>query len=140
MNLLRMAINKLPVKIVYNDRWSEGQSTSIIRGLGELPDTTRACFFFLSDQPQIPQELVKKVIDRYDDKKSFITAPRVLGRRANPVLFDRATFPELLKLKANAGGRVIFDRYVVDYLDWEDESILIDVDTEESYQQLLRLK
>jgi len=133
------AVKDLPVLIAYNDEWNVGQSSSIKRGLEELPETTKACIFLLSDQPQIPNSLISVILKRFNEHRSAIIAPRVNGKRGNPVLFDRSTFPELLKLKGNEGGRMIFDRREVDYIEWDDESILIDVDTEESYQQLLRL-
>lgn len=133
-------VNDLPLIITYNDGWKVGQSSSIRRGLEELPETTQACLFLLSDQPQIPISLVRLIIKRFNEHKSAIIAPRVNGKRGNPVLFDRSTFPELLKLKGNEGGRMIFDKHEVDYIEWDDESILIDVDTEESYQKLLRLQ
>ena len=33
------------------------------------------------------------------------------GQRGNPVLFDRRTFPELLALQGDTGGRPVIDRY-----------------------------
>jgi molybdenum cofactor cytidylyltransferase len=60
----------------------------------------------------------------------------VLDRRANPVLFDRATFPDLMALKGDVGGRGVFSKYKVTYLPWYDEALLLDVDTPEQYQRL----
>ncbi|MBW7918094.1 MAG: nucleotidyltransferase family protein, partial [Anaerolineales bacterium] len=60
-------------------------------------------------------------------------------RRANPVLFDRVTFADLLQLKGDVGGRAIFHKYKVDYLPWHDETLLLDVDTPEDYERLRRL-
>jgi molybdenum cofactor cytidylyltransferase len=60
------------------------------------------------------------------------------GRRANPVLFDRVTFPDLMSLQGDAGGRQVFAHYPVAYVPWLDASLLLDVDTREDYARLLQ--
>jgi CTP:molybdopterin cytidylyltransferase MocA len=67
-----------------------------------------------------------------------IIAPLVLEeRRANPVLFDKVTFPDLLKLTGDIGGRAIFSKYKVEYIPWHDDRVLLDVDKPEDYQRLV---
>jgi CTP:molybdopterin cytidylyltransferase MocA len=53
------------------------------------------------------------------------------------VLFDRRTFPDLLSLTGDVGGRALFGQYPVCWLPWNDASVLFDVDTAEDYQALL---
>ncbi len=65
-----------------------------------------------------------------------ILAPMVAGQRANPVLFDRLTFPDLMALNGDVGGRAIFGKYQVTYLPWHDEGLLLDVDTPEDLERL----
>ncbi len=62
------------------------------------------------------------------------------GRRANPVLFDAATFPDLLSLNGDIGGRAVFSKYRATWVPWHDPAILIDVDSPEDYQKLLQLE
>jgi len=64
-----------------------------------------------------------------------IVAPLVAGQRANPVLFDRVTFPDLMALTGDVGGRAIFSKYPVKYLTWHDESLLVDIDTPEDMKK-----
>jgi molybdenum cofactor cytidylyltransferase len=130
------ALDGLPVGVVYNTDWRSGQSTSIQKGVKELGDDIAACIFFMSDQPQIKRELVTKIIKKYAIDDSQIIAPRVKGIRGNPVLFDRSTFSGLMSLKNNQGGRELFTQHAVTFVEWQDESILLDVDTLEDYQQL----
>ena len=68
---------------------------------------------------------------------SPIVAPLVQGQRSNPVLFDRVTFPELMSITGDLGGRAIFSKFPVAYVPWHDESLLIDVDTPEDLKRLL---
>ncbi len=66
-----------------------------------------------------------------------ILAPMVIDQRANPVLFDRITFADLMQLKGDTGGRGIFDKYRIEYLPWHDDRLLLDVDTPEQYARLI---
>jgi molybdenum cofactor cytidylyltransferase len=69
---------------------------------------------------------------------SAIVAPLILEeRRGNPVLFDRVTFPDLLSLQGDVGGRAIFHKHKVEFLPWHDDALLLDVDTPEDYQRLI---
>lgn len=130
------------VMVTVNTHWAEGQSTSIRSGLDSLDiwKDIDACIFFMSDQPQIPVRLVKKIIKKYIHDRPMIVAPRVEGRRGNPVLFDHSTFKALRKSEGNEGGRRLFEEYPVTYVEWKDASILIDVDTLDDYQKLKGLE
>jgi len=65
-----------------------------------------------------------------------VIAPMVLDQRANPVLFDRVTFRDLMALEGDVGGRALFSQYKVSYLPWHDAALLLDVDTPEHYRRL----
>jgi molybdenum cofactor cytidylyltransferase len=132
-------LNDLPVSIIYNPEYQQGQSTSIIKGVLSLPENIGAAIFLLADQPQIPEEIMRALTEAHMNKMSPILAPLVLEeRRANPVLFDRITFPDLLKLQGDIGGRAIFSNYKVEYISWHDDRLLLDVDKPEDYQRLVK--
>jgi molybdenum cofactor cytidylyltransferase len=136
------SLQGLPVSQVHNLDWEAGQSTSISAGLLTLPIETGAALFILTDQPRLTSHLIRMLVDLHARTAAPIVAPRVGGRRANPVLFDRSLFPELLKLEGDVGGRVFFSpesRYKAAWLDWEDRGLLLDIDTPEDYQKLLEL-
>jgi molybdenum cofactor cytidylyltransferase len=134
---VREAVINLHLEVVYNATWSDGQSTSLVKGLQAVDPGTGGVIFFLADQPQVPAVLIRSLIERHTQTLSPLVAPQVAGRRANPVLFDRVTFPELLTLEGDEGGRVLFSRHPVTWLPWLDESLLMDVDTQADYQRLL---
>ncbi len=99
-----------------------------------------AAVFLLADQPQIPAELVRMLVDTHAATLSPLVAPRVNGRRANPVLFGILTFPDLLALSGDTGGRLLFTEpthYPIAWVDWPDDRILLDVDTLDDYNHLL---
>jgi molybdenum cofactor cytidylyltransferase len=135
---IEVSLADLPIKVVQNTNYSQGQSSSIKAGLQAVPDKNGACIFLLADQPQIPPEVIRALTEAHSRELSPIIAPLVLEeRRANPVLFDKITFPDLLKLEGDTGGRAIFSKYRVEYLPWHDDRLLFDVDKPEDYQRLV---
>lgn len=130
-------LQDLPVTIVYNPEYEAGQSTSVKAGIKSLPPNTGSAIFLLADQPQIPVEVIKALIDSHASERQSILAPLVLEeRRANPVLFDRIAFPDLMQLTGDVGGRGIFDKHRVSYLPWHDDILIFDVDKPEDYERL----
>jgi molybdenum cofactor cytidylyltransferase len=92
--------------------------------------------FLLTDQPQITPAILHALVEEHAATLAPVIAPMVLDQRANPVLFDRVTFPDLMKLEGDVGGRGIFSKHKVSYLIWHDDAMLLDVDTPEHYQRL----
>ena len=145
---VEFAIKDLPITIVRNEGWQSGQASSIRAGLQALPppslhDTSPksegvgSAIFLLTDQPQIETEIIQALIEHHATELYPIVAPLVrMERRANPVLFDRVTFHDLLKLEGDVGGRAIFSKYPVEYLPWHDDNLLFDVDKPEDYMRL----
>jgi molybdenum cofactor cytidylyltransferase len=134
------AVNGLDVSIVRNDDWQSGQGTSIRAGVQALPGKpkTGACVFLLADQPQIPASVIRALIETHANGLYPIVAPLVLmEQRANPVLFDRVTFPDLLALDGDVGGRAIFSKHKVEFMPWHDDILLLDVDKPEDYKRLV---
>jgi molybdenum cofactor cytidylyltransferase len=130
------ALEGLPIRIARNNEWQKGQSGSIQAGLRRLPGQTGAAIFLLADQPQIQPTLIQALVDEHTRSMAAILAPLVAGQRANPVLFDQLTFPDLMALSGDVGGRGIFSKYQLAYLPWHDESLLMDVDTPEDLERL----
>jgi molybdenum cofactor cytidylyltransferase len=93
--------------------------------------------FLLTDQPHVTASVIRALVEKHAEGLYPIVAPMVIDRRANPVLFDRKTFSDLLTLEGDVGGRAIFHKYRVEYLPWHDDRLLLDVDTREQYQRLI---
>ncbi|MBI3150525.1 MAG: putative selenium-dependent hydroxylase accessory protein YqeC [Chloroflexi bacterium] len=135
---IESCLKDLPVSIVHNPEFKQGQSTSIKTGVEALPKSVGAAVFLLSDQPQIPGAVIRALTEAHAKELQAVIAPLVLEeRRANPVLFDRVTFPDLLQLTGDIGGRAIFSKYKVEYMPWHDDILLLDVDKPEDYQRLV---
>lgn len=141
------AVQGLGVKIVRNMSWEKGQGSSIREGIlsitpAPLPlgEGHGGCIFLLTDQPQVSASIIHALKEKHAEGLHPIVAPMVMDRRGNPVLFDRVTFPDLLSLEGDIGGRGIFHKHKVEYIPWHDDSLLMDVDTPEQYEQLVSNK
>ncbi len=148
------AVHGLPVTVIRNANWQQGQSTSIQAGLQAIRvpalrdsspkffefgggwEGVGAAIFLLADQPQVMPTVIQALIEQHACTLAPIIAPLVAGQRANPVLFDRLTFPDLMSLSGDVGGRAIFGKHRVNYMPWQDEALLLDIDTPEDFQKL----
>jgi len=104
--------------------------------MGEECRGEGAAIFLLADQPQVTPMVLRALVEQHSAELAPIVAPLVAGQRANPVLFDRVTFPDLMALTGDVGGRAIFSKYSPTYLPWHDESLLVDVDTPDDLRRL----
>lgn len=136
---IESVLKGMPVEIVHNSDWEKGQSTSLRCGVSALPDTTEAAILFLGDQPQLPHNLIEKMITEYRTHAPatpiFIASSQ--GKRGNPVLFDRSVFQELEHVEGDAGGRMIFEKHPVQYIPVESTDVLTDIDSPEDYQKFI---
>ncbi|GAP14697.1 probable selenium-dependent hydroxylase accessory protein YqeC [Longilinea arvoryzae] len=133
--------NQYPNIILLNNPIRQsGQSTSIRLGIQSLPQNIGGAVFLLCDQPQIPAQLVHNLVERHARMHAPVIAPRVGDKCANPILFDRCTFADLLALEGDTGGRSLFSKYPIETVPWSDGNILLDVDTFEDFDRLRKLE
>jgi molybdenum cofactor cytidylyltransferase len=136
---VRDALAGLPVDTVVNPAWAEGMSTSVQEGLRVLRSEIGAALVVLADQPALVPELIRALVDRYRATGALIVAPFYGGQRGNPVLFDRALFPELLAVQGDRGGRRVIARYrgQVERVLVDDVAVMADIDTRQDYVKIL---
>jgi molybdenum cofactor cytidylyltransferase len=136
------ALAGLPVQIVLNGAWAEGMSSSIREGLRALRPEIQAVLLVLGDQPALTPELLELLVARYRATGAPVVAPFYRGQRGNPVLFDRSLFPELSAVQGDSGGRLLLDRHRddVERVDLDDPAVILDIDSPQDYQGLLRVE
>jgi molybdenum cofactor cytidylyltransferase len=127
------------VTIVVNQIFPAGQSTSLKAGLRALTNESEAALFLLGDQPLITPQTINQIIAAYQASRSPIVVPVYEGRRGNPALFSRETFPGIERLSGDRGARPLFEEYAGRLLSLPvaDPDIIFDVDTEADYRRLL---
>lgn len=133
------ALADLPLRIVHNAAFLEGQSTSLRAGIAAVDRAADAALILLADQPLLQVRTIDVLIGTYNTTNASIIVPRYGGRRGNPVMFRRALFPVLSAITGDQGARQVIEDHQtqVAWVDVADEGVSLDIDTPDAYQQLL---
>jgi len=124
-------LGERPLEIVFNERWAEGQSTSMKAGLTALPPHVGAALFPLADQPGVTPAVIDAIIATYQHTLAPIVWPEFEGQRGNPVLFDRCLFAEMNQVTGDIGARPVLKAHQAqaERVAVSEPGILYDIDT-----------
>lgn len=126
------------VKVVFNPFYQQGISSSLKAGLLASHPLAQGIIFALGDQPFITAEVYNTLIESYACKLNLVTCPLFKGKRGNPVLFDRRTWPLLMELNGDKGGKQIFTflpEKEIFNVETSCPGVLQDIDTPEDFQK-----
>lgn len=139
--ILRKEIEDLPVKIVVNENWTDGMSSSIKIGLSELikKENPDAAVVMLCDQPLVTAETLRKLRDAFVRAGKPIAACRYRNTVGVPALFSDEIFAELMNLRESGGAKKIIEKYAGKTALIDAPEAAPDVDTAEDYENFLRL-
>jgi molybdenum cofactor cytidylyltransferase len=134
---IQASIDGRNVKIVINERYSEGIASSLAAGLAALAPQISAAFIVLADQPLVLPNTLDQLIAAYESTRAPIVMPTHNGARGNPVLLDRSIFPEITALRGDVGARAIFANHMeeIQKVPVEDPGILVDFDNQEDWEK-----
>jgi CTP:molybdopterin cytidylyltransferase MocA len=79
---------------VLNERYREGQLSSLRRGLAELTDVD-AVIVALVDQPHVASEVVARLVSEFQSSRAPVIRPVWKGRGGHPILLSSEAFPEV---------------------------------------------
>ena len=127
-------------RMVINENWRAGISSSIRSGLGAMDHRSEAALFLLGDQPRLTTSGIQCVLQAYYGTTRPIVVPTYRGQRGNPALFDRRFFPTLREMKGDVGGRQVSDSFPDQVLAVEMPSAdwFLDIDTLADYERYRR--
>lgn len=99
-------VDDLDVSIRENERYTDGQSTSIRVGVRTAEKRgADAVLIALGDMPWVNRTTCDLLVEAHDRYVADILAAAYRGRRGNPVLFDARHFDALADLDGDSGGR-----------------------------------
>lgn len=125
---VRSALADLDVQFVENERYRQGQGTSVAAGVVAAGDAD-AVLIALGDMPHVDPASVDRLLEVYRAGAWSALAAAVDGRRGNPVLFDRRHFETLRSLDGDRGGRdVLLGASDGALVETGDPDVLRDVD------------
>ena len=128
-----------PVYVARNYEWKEGMASSICCGLKALLDISpaaNAVIIMVCDQPFVSASLLYELINEQKERGKKIVASKYANTIGPPVLFHKSFFPELMKLKGDAGARKIIVQHMDDVVTVLFPGGTIDIDTTEDYEAL----
>ena len=117
------------------------QSDTIRVGLETAEDRNwEGCMFLAGDQPLVTAGTVKRLIETFAARPEQPCRAAWQGNAANPVIFPSACFGALKKLQGDEGGRQVLRnmKTAISLAEVEDVSELVDIDTLQDYQQMIR--
>jgi molybdenum cofactor cytidylyltransferase len=141
-DVMRRQIEHLPIDIVINTEYKNGQLSSLQTAIRHIERDNRCdgMLVHLVDHPYIDRRLVDLMIQRFYETKKLIVVPRHQGKRGHPVIFSRELFGELLNAPVDQGAKVVVNAHRQETLEieWQDEGITLDIDTPELYRRHVR--
>ncbi|MUG98632.1 NTP transferase domain-containing protein [Scytonema sp. UIC 10036] len=137
--LIRPEVESSNVRIVENDRWSEGMSTSIQSGMEALNDDVEAVVLMLCDQPFVSTQTINQLVNVFQATDGQIVASEYGGVQGVPALFKRNLFAELLTLSGAAGARQVIKQNAEKVFSLPFPNGIFDLDTRNDYEQFQKL-
>ncbi len=125
-----------PVRYLTNERRAEGQATSIQAAVRALAERAEAILFLAGDMPLVRPAHLDRLIERFEAGAAVVWTEDG-GRRGIPALFGRETFPALLGLTGDSGGRTLAGKFPEAVVSTSEKELL-DVDTPEDYLEAKR--
>lgn len=140
-NLIVPVIDKYPVTIFNNNDWESGMGSSISLVISQIiqkfPDADGVLITLL-DQPLITTSYIEKMLGTFEsDSQQIIASCSTSGWTGVPVIFDKCYFEDLAELSNDEGAKKITKRYEKNVILLDGCEILEDMDTMQTYQQLL---
>ena len=127
-------------QIAYNPNWKQGMAGSIYTGISLLPDTVDGNMIVLGDMPLLTTHTLKQLIEQfyvYEGKQ--IIYPVYSGQQANPVIFPRKYFSEILSSTGDRGCKKVLKQYPDDAtgISIDSEEVILDCDTKDDYFRII---
>jgi len=111
---LRTHCNGLPVEVLFNEEYATGMASSLKLGIHAVGERADAAMIFLADQPLVPNQLVRQMIDVYlahREKGIWIVRPEYKGLAGHPVLIDAQLYPQFERIQGDEGGKKVIKQY-----------------------------
>lgn len=130
------ALAGLGLAFAHNPDYAQGLASSLKAGIAALPVDVPGALVLLGDMPAVAPALIDSLIEAFADRPDALAvAPRLQGRRGNPVLLSQALFPAIADLEGDEGARRLLaqsapERIIA--LDVSGSAAALDVDTPQS--------
>jgi molybdenum cofactor cytidylyltransferase len=138
--ILEKELDEKKVHIADNQEWKEGMASSVRCGITTLlhiAPSVNGVIIMVCDQPFVSSALLNELIAVQKNTGKAIVTSQYENAIGPPALFHKSIFPELMKLKGDAGARKIMEQRSNDVATVLFKKGDIDIDTEADYRSLL---
>ncbi len=133
-NLVSNEIRDLPVTIVENFNYHEGQMTSVHTGIKALTKETDGIIICLSDLVLLEHSDLRALHLAFDNCKTSIMVPQYQGERGNPIILAYSQRQGILQGHKNLGCRKLIQNKPEEVTVFEasNDHVTFDLDTPEA--------
>jgi len=136
-----VAAEARPYRVITIDTSDPALSTSLKAGIAALGDDVSAALVCLADMPFMSVGLIHRIMAA-DRPGTLAVVPRHREQLGNPVLINRALWPEIMALTGDRGARGIWEAHLdkVAFVEADSATPFLDIDTVadlEKAQQIL---
>jgi molybdenum cofactor cytidylyltransferase len=136
---MRGLLAGLPLRLIENPHYREGQMSSVHCGIGALTGPCDGVMICLADQPLLTPADIDMLIEAFARcPRGGVLVPTYAGRRGNPVVLDYAQRAAILAGERNLGCRHLIERRpeLVTTCAMPDNHVVFDLDTPGDYAAL----
>lgn len=127
-------------EIIYNSHWQSGMASSIYSGISALPKNIDGNMIVLGDMPMLSKNTLDLLIDEFIVQHGdHIIYPIYEERQANPVIFPKKYFQEILSTTGDHGCKKVLKQYPDNAVGVSIglPEVVFDCDDEDDYFRLL---
>lgn len=137
----RELLTELPVTVVVNEHYQQGQMSSVHAGMKALSADCDGIMVCLSDQPLLESADINALIEAFAQRShGSVLVPTYQGQRGNPIVMAYQHRQAILSGDRNLGCKRLIEKnpQLVCSVEMDNEHFVFDVDTPEDYAELVR--
>ena len=137
---LLAVLKPLQARVITNPHFERGMYTSVQVAVDTFEPEVDAFFILPVDSPLVSSVTIKKMLSAYGKGRQKIIYPVFAGQRGHPPLIWAGYKKEILGEMHPEGLRGVLSRHEAEARELEvfDEAVLLEMDTFDEYQGLLR--
>lgn len=131
-------LNHKAIKVVYNNHYNFGQTSSVKAGLKAVSADCQGVLIHPVDYPVIQPQTIDILIDQFVKSSSLLMSPTFQNRNGHPPLFSKKLFNEILNLDNEFGLNTIVHAHQKELLQVavNDQGILRSFNTIDEFNQI----
>ncbi len=131
-------LNHKDVKVVYNNHYNFGQTSSVKVGVESVSSDSEAAMILPVDFPVIEAKTIDALIYQFKVSSPLLLLPTYKGKKGHPPLFSQKLYEEILALDNDRGLNTIGHRHYLDLTEMpvEDKGVCCSFNTLDEFDAI----